>query len=237
MEENYVGEFIPRAVINTKLSRGLRDLLAKITLLDIAGRCEGKGGCYAGNEYLATCLGMATTTVAKYISRLRKAGYIEQVSFDGRVRVIRSTLHDAVVMERAQYKISKTALANNPSQPRTNGQDRGVQQGRAAWDNRSVAVRTKEENKKTLNVSGTQKNKFEPTWNGLLDWSKGRITPSSYRTLENTKVNLNSNQLTVYSPVSKSLSIIISKYFSEEVKNKVDVKFSEVGVGEVKNVA
>lgn len=219
VDGNYVGEFIPRAVIDTKLSRGLRDVLAKITLLDIAGRCDGMGGCYAGNEYLANCLGMATTTIAKYISRLRKAGYIEQVSFDGRVRVIRSTLHDAVVMQRAQYKISKPA-SNNPSQPRTNGQSRGVREGRVEWDNRSVAVRTKEQNKKTLNVNDPQKNKSEPTWNGFLDWSKKRITVSSYKTLENTKVNLNSNELIVYSPVSESLSIIISKYFSEEIKIK-----------------
>ncbi|EMM94248.1 DNA-binding helix-turn-helix protein [Leptospira interrogans serovar Zanoni str. LT2156] len=219
MEENYVGEFIPRAVINTKLSRGLRDLLAKITLLDIAGRCEGKGGCYAGNEYLATCLGIATTTVAKYISRLRKAGYIEQVSFDGRVRVIRSTLHDAVVNERAQYKISKTALANNPSQPRTNGQDRGVQQGRAAWDNRSVAVRTKEENKKTLNVSA-EKIKSEPTWNGFLDWAEERLTRSSNDILKNLKIDFKVNELRLLEPVTNSLSMVILKYFTEEVKNQ-----------------
>ncbi len=227
VEENYVGEFIPRAVINTKLSRGLRDLLAKITLLDIAGRCEGKGGCYAGNEYLATCLGIATTTVAKYISRLRKAGYIEQVSFDGRVRVIRSTLHDAVVNERAQYKISKTALANNPSQPRTNGQDRGVQQGRAAWDNRSVAVRTKEENKKTLNVSGPQKNKFEPTWDGFLDWAEERLTRSSKDILKNIKIDFNASELKLLEPVTDSLSMIILKYFTEEVKKPISVKFVE----------
>lgn len=226
VEENYVGEFIPRAVINTKLSRGLRDLLAKITLLDIAGRCEGKGGCYAGNEYLATCLGIATTTVAKYISRLRKAGYIEQVSFDGRVRVIRSTLHDAVVNERAQYKISKTALANNPSQPRTNGQDRGVQQGRAAWDNRSVAVRTKEENKKTLNVSA-EKIKSEPTWNGFLDWAEERLTRSSNDILKNLKIDFKVNELRLLEPVTNSLSMVILKYFTEEVKKPISVKFVE----------
>nr|WP_061246654.1 helix-turn-helix domain-containing protein [Leptospira interrogans] len=226
MEENYVGEFIPRAVINTKLSRGLRDLLAKITLLDIAGRCEGRNGCYAGNEYLATCLGIATTTVAKYISRLRKAGYIEQVSFDGRVRVIQSTLHNAVVMERAQYKISKTALANNPSQSRTNGQDRGVQQGRAAWDNRSVAVRTKEESKKTLNVSA-EKIKSEPTWNGFLDWAEERLTRSSNDILKNLKIDFKVNELRLLEPVTNSLSMIILKYFTEEVKKPISVKFVE----------
>ncbi|EKR82610.1 DNA-binding helix-turn-helix protein [Leptospira interrogans serovar Medanensis str. L0448] len=226
MEENYVGEFIPRAVINTKLSRGLRDLLAKITLLDIAGRCEGRNGCYAGNEYLATCLGMAATTIAKYISRLRKAGYIEQVSFDGRVRVIRSTLHDAVVMERVQYKISKTALANNPSQPRTNGQDRGIQQGRAAWDNRSVAVRTKEESKKTLNVSA-EKIKSEPTWNGFLDWAEERLTRSSNDVLKNLKIDFKVSELRLLEPVTNSLSMIILKYFTEEVKRPISVKFVE----------
>ncbi|TGN00391.1 helix-turn-helix domain-containing protein [Leptospira mayottensis] len=223
MDELIYGEFIPRAVINTKLSRGIRDVLAKITLLDIAGRCEGRGGCYAGNEYLATMLGMATTTIAKYISRLRKAGYIEQISFDGRVRVIRSTLHDMVVMERAQYKISKTASANNPSQTRTNGQGREVRQGRAEWDYRSASVRTKEESKKTLNVDAAKNQK--PTWIGFLDWANERLTRSSNDILRNIKIDFNGTELKLLEPVSDSLGMVIQKYFIEEIEKPIEVVF------------
>lgn len=228
VEENLsFGEFIPRAVINTKLSRGLRDVLAKITLLDIAGRCTDHGGCYAGNEYIATVLGMATTTVAKYISRLRKDGFIEQISFDGRVRVIRSTLHDAVVMERAQYKLSKIA-ETHPSQNGTAGQGRGVQPVQSAKDNRSAPVRTKEVQKEIIYKRAnapTQNNLRQPTWEEFKSWAFERLTRSSITILENIKVERKENELLFISPVPESLQIIIRKYFSEEVKTPIAVTF------------
>ncbi|MDI7183617.1 helix-turn-helix domain-containing protein [Leptospira santarosai] len=226
MEENLsFGEFIPRAVINTKLSRGLRDVLAKITLLDIAGRCTDHGGCYAGNKYIATVLGMATTTVAKYISRLRKDGFIEQISFDGRVRVIRSTLHDAVVMERAQYKLSKIA-ETHPSQNGTAGQGRGVQPAQSAKDNRGGSVRTKDRNKKTLNVCTSEKNKFQgSTWEDFLKWSGEHLTRSSVDTLQKVKVHSSETELKLLTPIPESLQMIIKKYFREEIKNPIAVTF------------
>ncbi|EMO53880.1 helix-turn-helix domain-containing protein [Leptospira noguchii] len=238
MEDNIIdGDWIPRVVTDQKLPRSLRDLLAKITLLDIGARAE-RGGCYASNEYLGNLLGMATTTVAKYISRLRKLGYIEQVSFDGRTRIIRSTLHDDVSMARTRYKISKAAAGNYPSQPSTNGEGRGVQQSKADKDKRSALVRTKEVQNKTLNINATQSKIAEnkkPNWESVLNWAKDRITPYSYQTLANAKVTLDPYKLTVHTLVSKSLSIIISKYFSEVLKNPITVEF--VGVGDGKSAA
>ncbi|EMS84064.1 helix-turn-helix domain-containing protein [Leptospira noguchii] len=230
------GDWIPRVVTDQKLPRSLRDLLAKITLLDIGARAE-RGGCYASNEYLGNLLGMATTTVAKYISRLRKLGYIEQISFDGRTRIIRSTLHDAVSMARTRYKISKAASGNYPSQSSTNGEGRGVQQSKSDKDKRSAPVRTKEVQNKTLNINASQSKISEnqkPNWESVLNWAKDRITPYSYQTLAKAKITLESSKLIVHTPVSKSLSIIIYKYFTEVLKSPITVEFA--GVGD-KNVA
>ncbi len=71
--------------------------------------CPKHGGCYASNEYLGKRLRSQENTVAKSLGNLRKAGLIEDVSFDGRTRVIRSLINQYV--DQAQ---SKAALDKNP---------------------------------------------------------------------------------------------------------------------------
>ncbi|PJZ51625.1 helix-turn-helix domain-containing protein [Leptospira adleri] len=225
MKELIYGEFIPRTIINTKLGRGMRDVLAKITLLDINGRIEGRGGCYAGNEYLGQVLGMATTTIAKYISRLRKAGYINQVSFNGRIRVIQSSFHDAVIFERAQYQISKTAVQNDPSQNSTDGKGRGVRDSKSAKDKRSAPVRTKEERAKTVNLPGADK--LKPTWSDFQPWYKDRLTKSSIDILDNLQFEFVHDKLIILCGVPNSLKMIIEKFFTEEVVTPIQVVFRE----------
>jgi len=54
---------------------------------------EEKGGCFASNDHLATKMDDARPNrVAKSISKLRKAGLIIDISFDGRQRVIRAAI-------------------------------------------------------------------------------------------------------------------------------------------------
>lgn len=49
------------------------------------------GGCNLSNENLATNFnGVKSNTISKAISKLKKLGLIESVSFDGRVRVIKA---------------------------------------------------------------------------------------------------------------------------------------------------
>lgn len=49
---------------------------------------DGDDGCYASNEYLSEFCQCSPTKVSKAISKLKSLGYVEQVSFDGRTRVL-----------------------------------------------------------------------------------------------------------------------------------------------------
>lgn len=52
--------------------------------------CEHHGGCYANNEYLADFIGIKERTLRDALAKLRAVGLIEDISFDGRTRVIKA---------------------------------------------------------------------------------------------------------------------------------------------------
>lgn len=69
------------------------------------------GGCFASNEYLGIKLqNSQPNTVAKALTKLRRLGLIEDVSFDGRKRVIRALINRHVDREQ-----SKVGLEKNPT--------------------------------------------------------------------------------------------------------------------------
>lgn len=76
------------------------DATEKILLMEIDGFCKrGDGtGCYASNEYLAKFCGCSDRKISQAISHLKELGYIEQASFDGRRRVLRSRLADSATL-------------------------------------------------------------------------------------------------------------------------------------------
>ncbi|EMM84306.1 winged helix-turn-helix DNA-binding protein [Leptospira interrogans str. 2006001854] len=98
---------IAHAIEALPLSRAKRQLLSKITDLDIAGRINGFGGCIAKNKTLGEEVGLAETTVSKYIREMRREGYIISGEFHGHYRILNSSLHDIVVKERYQYNLQK----------------------------------------------------------------------------------------------------------------------------------
>lgn len=51
-----------------------------------------RGGCYASNNYLAGFFGFSERYVREMISKLKTHGLIEEISFNGRVRVIRAVI-------------------------------------------------------------------------------------------------------------------------------------------------
>ena len=62
----------------------------KIVLSEIySWNIESEGLCFASNKYIAYRIGLSTGMVSKIICSLRKRGYIEDVSFRGRKRVMR----------------------------------------------------------------------------------------------------------------------------------------------------
>lgn len=74
----------PEVHMNEKLDKTCIRLFLTITCLDHTIK-----HCWASNEYLAAILNVAKVTISKSVSTLIKEKYIEQLSFDGRTRVLR----------------------------------------------------------------------------------------------------------------------------------------------------
>jgi hypothetical protein len=103
----FTGIFIPKEILEmSNLSLFEMMLLSWIDALYCPDHC----GCYASNDFLGKNINdTKENTVAKAITKLRKLGLIEDVSFDGRIRVIRALINRFV-----DKKQSKAALDKNP---------------------------------------------------------------------------------------------------------------------------
>lgn len=89
MNRDFKGIWIPREIwLRKDISALEKTLWAEIhSLYD-----KEKGGCYASNEYLQDFCGVQERRLSGMITNLKEKGLIEQVSFDGRKRVIKATL-------------------------------------------------------------------------------------------------------------------------------------------------
>ncbi len=103
----FTGIFIPAEILERQDLTFFEMLL--LSWID-ALYCPKHGGCYASNEYLGTKIkNSQPNTVAKAITNLRALGLIEDVSFDGRTRIIRALINRLV--DKVQ---SKQGLDRNP---------------------------------------------------------------------------------------------------------------------------
>ncbi|AGS80501.1 hypothetical protein [Leptospira alstonii] len=188
---------IPNVIESLPLPRAKRQLLAKITELDIAGKKKGLGGCIAKNKTLGNAVKLAETTVSKYIREMKREGYLKAGTFHGHHRILHSTLHNAVTMERNQYNQSKL-IEKNPSQPSVNSLANGNQEyGAVPYESTEPIL----SNKGTNKTNNKKKNKTtssspsEVNWSNisehteiliLKEWGEYDHTPK----LENAKIKL-----------------------------------------------
>ncbi len=103
----FTGLFIPVEVLNHPELTLLEQML--LSWID-ALYSEAKKGCYASNDYFATKLKVKENTIAKALTSLRQKNLIEDVSFDGRHRVIRAKI--GAYVEKCQ---SNPGLDLNPT--------------------------------------------------------------------------------------------------------------------------
>ena len=83
-ERDFKGVWIPRDIwLSTELSMIEKGILTEISSLD------NEMHCIASNEYFAEFCQCSIATVTRAIKHLTDLNYIEQVSFDGRHRVIK----------------------------------------------------------------------------------------------------------------------------------------------------
>ncbi|ULG94696.1 DNA-binding protein (plasmid) [Leptospira interrogans] len=166
---------IAHAIESLPLSRAKRQLLSKITDLDIAGRINGFGGCIAKNKTLGEEVGLAETTVSKYIREMRREGYINSGEFHGHYRILNSSLHDTVVQERYQYNLQKqitkyTSLSSTNILESTN-QSTGSAPYKRTGDCINNQSTNQTNNKKKVQTSSLSK----ITWENIFEHSKNLI--------------------------------------------------------------
>ena len=100
-DRNFLGVWVPKNIyLNKELSWSEKILLVEIESLD------NDDGCFASNDYFADFLGVTKTTVSVAISKLKKLNFIEQVSFDGRKRVLK--------VINAEFKKTQTQSLKKP---------------------------------------------------------------------------------------------------------------------------
>lgn len=112
----FTGIFIPAEVLEHPDLTMLEQLL--LSWID-ALYCKNHKGCYAKNEYFAERLKVKENTIAKALTSLRQKNLIEDVSFDGRNRIIRAKIGEYV--HKTQ---SNAGLDLNPMQGLTEIQPR-----------------------------------------------------------------------------------------------------------------
>ncbi|KAA1292639.1 DNA-binding protein [Leptospira interrogans serovar Geyaweera] len=166
---------IAHAIESLPLPRAKRQLLSKITDLDIAGRINGFGGCIAKNKTLGEEVGLAETTVSKYIREMRREGYINSGEFHGHYRILNSSLHDTVVQERYQYNLQKqitkyTSLSSTNILESTN-QSTGSAPYKRTGDCINNQSTNQTNNKKKVQTSSLSK----ITWENIFEHSKNLI--------------------------------------------------------------
>ncbi|EKR55086.1 hypothetical protein, partial [Leptospira interrogans] len=166
---------IAHAIESLPLSRAKRQLLSKITDLDIAGRINGFGGCIAKNKTLGEEVGLAETTVSKYIREMRREGYINSGEFHGHYRILNSSLHDTVVQERYEYNLQKQ-ITKYTSQSSTNilestNQSTGSAPYKRTGDCINNQSTNQTNNKKKVQTSSLSK----ITWENILEHSKNLV--------------------------------------------------------------
>lgn len=95
----FTGIFIPVEILEDSDLSMLEQLL--LSWIDALYK-EEYGGCFAKNEYFAQRFGVKVNTIVKALINLRKKGLIEDVSFDGRRRVIRAKVAEYIERRRSQ---------------------------------------------------------------------------------------------------------------------------------------
>lgn len=110
MNRDFKGIWIPKEIWLSNLSCQEKCLWAEIhSLYD-----QDKQGCYASNDYLCEFLGVKERRLQEMLANLKHYGWLENLSFDGRTRLIRAVVppEDFKPKERAPQGCRKMHLSD-----------------------------------------------------------------------------------------------------------------------------
>lgn len=125
ISRGFKGIWIPAELwLDNRLTPEEKVFVAEVDSLD-----RGEDHCFASNEYFADFFQCKERKIQDMLSKLKKLGFIEQVSFDGRSRTIKSnlkTIYTKFSTSAAQkdelYKRNLAPLHNEISHPSSIGE-------------------------------------------------------------------------------------------------------------------
>ena len=118
-DRDFQGIWIPKAIYLNKEA----NWYAKILFLEIHGLTEKGMECYMSNGYMASILNVSQRQVSRYVSELKALGWIEETSFNGRKRYLRSLLR----FDDKAVQAGTTDTTKRTRQFCPGGQDKSVQ--------------------------------------------------------------------------------------------------------------
>lgn len=108
-KRDFKGVWIPKEIyLDDRLNALEKILLAEIDSLD-----NDETGCIAGNNYLAEFCKCTETKVSIAIAKFKELGYVEQISFDGRHRVLKIKRQTLKNLKADIKKIKAININNN----------------------------------------------------------------------------------------------------------------------------
>lgn len=158
------GLWIPVEIEVLPLSLTEKVLLAEIVSLDKVGEC------FASNEHFSKLLSVRPDSASRMISKLKKLGYIKQTGFDGRKRKL-TPIFETKSLPKEEPILSKV-LASKPKQNISKNKSRVGESVEAGFAISNGPI------KRVQSQYTVQK-----SWDEFLDWSKGKISKSSYETI------------------------------------------------------
>ncbi len=108
MNRDFKGIWIPKQVY---LDKSLK-WTEKILLIEIDS-LDNEKGCFASNEYFAEFLGITVTQISRCISKLKKKGLVYQESFNGRERILKSSIVARQTLLKGQGSTDVDVKHNN----------------------------------------------------------------------------------------------------------------------------
>lgn len=119
VSRDFKGIWIPREIwLHPFLSMQAKCLWAEIQSL----HDREKGGCFASNEYLCGFIGLKLSRFKEVMKELRESGLIEDVSFDGRRRIIRAVMPNPTYEDE---EVGGTSASRGPENRPSSGRKTG----------------------------------------------------------------------------------------------------------------
>lgn len=175
-DRRFTGIWIPSDVWERKdLCPNEKFLLAEIDSLD------GDEGCYASNEYLASVIGVSTMRIVQMLKRLRDRNLIKTESFNGRKRVMKSSLkRDVIIMQTNNILLGRDIINYKAEQENSNSnslKDNDLQGEKKSLensiDNRVIRKKEEKDNFMHLFPKHFQNDiSFIKAWNEWLQYRK-----------------------------------------------------------------